>query len=461
MGRAVIVSAAMVLAAVACTGRGDPTPPSAVPTTADAFHVVVDTDLAYDDVMALLYLLRRDDVVVDAVTIVGTGEVHCEHGVGNALSLLALGGSPGTPVACGRETPLLGSNAFPDAWRAGADDLSVMQLPEPVGEADPRGAVGLLLEEMDDETTLLTLGPLTNVAEALREDPDLPARVPAFVAMAGAVDVGGNAPNGVAEYNVWVDPLAAKEAFMGIPATLVPLDATNDVRATPFFLEALDRHRGTPESEAVYRLMDANKVIFDDPSYSFWDALTAVLLLEPELATWNKARVLITASQDAGAGWMDRWGAGTPVRFANGLPDPLAFEREYLSVLTGEEVTDVRPDPSLTVVFDGRRCFTEPPRSPAGPQVVAFENRSSRSATAILIPVTTRTYETLSDLLGPPGSPVPPEDSVPKEIRPIAWLVDGDRQEARLTAGTLAAACVVERRTAPALAWLSDPVPIG
>ncbi len=62
MGRAVIVSAAMVLAAVACTGRGDPTPPSAVPTTADAFHVVVDTDLAYDD------------VVVDAVTIVGTGE---------------------------------------------------------------------------------------------------------------------------------------------------------------------------------------------------------------------------------------------------------------------------------------------------------------------------------------------------------------------------------------------------
>ena len=56
---------------------------------ADARHVVVDTDLAFDDIMALLYLLQRDDVVIDAVTIAGTGEAHCDPGVRNAIRLLA------------------------------------------------------------------------------------------------------------------------------------------------------------------------------------------------------------------------------------------------------------------------------------------------------------------------------------------------------------------------------------
>src|SRR5512134_509914 len=69
-------------------------------------HVVFDTDLAFDDIMALLYLTQREDVAIDAVTIAGTGEAHCDPGVENAKALLALGGSPDTPVACGRETPL-------------------------------------------------------------------------------------------------------------------------------------------------------------------------------------------------------------------------------------------------------------------------------------------------------------------------------------------------------------------
>ena len=68
---------------------------------ADARHVVVDTDLAFDDIMALLYLLQRDDVVIDAVTIAGTGEAHCDPGVRYAIRLLALGGETDAPVACG------------------------------------------------------------------------------------------------------------------------------------------------------------------------------------------------------------------------------------------------------------------------------------------------------------------------------------------------------------------------
>ena len=305
------------------------------PTTTGLRHVVFDTDLAFDDIMALLYLLQRDDVAIDAVTIAGTGEAHCDPGVRNALGLLALGGSPDTPVACGRETPLQGTNAFPEEWRQAVDDLTMLDLPEVDGSADPRGATQLLLDTLDGDATLITLGPLTNVAEALRADPGLAARVPAFVAMAGAIDAGGNTPNGVAEYNVWVDPLAAKEVVEGMDVTLVPLDATDDVPFTPFFADVLAEHRSTPEAEAAHRIIEANQDIFLATGYSFWDTLATALVFRPELATWEEAPVLVTASQDAGAGWIDRWDEGAPVRFASAVPDPLAFEREYLSVLTG------------------------------------------------------------------------------------------------------------------------------
>jgi pyrimidine-specific ribonucleoside hydrolase len=279
--------AAIFVAVAIVTGacESSTTSTTAAPVEDTRQHVVFDTDLAFDDIMALLYLVQRDDVVVDAVTITGTGEAHCDPGVANAKALLALGGAPDVPVACGRETPLSGSNAFPDEWRAAVDDLSMMDLPEVAATADPRGAVGLLLDELDGQTTLLTLGPLTNVAEALRADPSLAERVPDFIAMAGAIDAPGNTEYGVAEYNVWVDPLAAREVIEGMDVTLVPLDATEDVPFTAYFVEALERHRGTPVADAVAAVIRANEPIFTQGSYQFWDTLATALVVDPSLAT--------------------------------------------------------------------------------------------------------------------------------------------------------------------------------
>ena len=139
-----IAAVAIVLAVLSGACVADRTPGRAVGDHAAATvrHVVFDTDLAFDDIMALLYLLQRDDVAIDAVTIPGTGEAHCDPGVQNALRLLTLGGNHDTPVACGRETPLQGSNAFPDEWRAAVDDLSMLDLPQVDRVADPRGATG-------------------------------------------------------------------------------------------------------------------------------------------------------------------------------------------------------------------------------------------------------------------------------------------------------------------------------
>jgi len=408
--------------------------------------------------MALLYLLQRDDVAIDAVTIAGTGEAHCDPGVANAKALLALGGSPDTPVACGRETPLKGTNAFPDEWRTAVDDLSMLDLPTVDGSADPRGAPRLLLDTLDGDATLITLGPLTNVAEALRTDPALGERVPELIAMAGAIDTAGNTPNGVAEYNVWVDPLAAKEVIAGMDVTLVPLDATEDVPFTAFFVDALDAHLATPEAEAVRAIIASNEAIFTSPGYQFWDALATALAFRPELATWDEANVLVTDSTDAGAGWIDRYDEGSPVRFATSVPDPLAFEREYLSVLTGQTVTDVRPEPTMTLTFDGERCSLEPSHLSEGDEVVAYVDASGKTDAGVLLRLDGMTYAELRDFVGPDGALVPPVTDPLEGVEQVAF-VQG-LAEASVAPPTIVGICLQDAGDGAAYVWLSDPVPV-
>lgn len=455
----------MLLAMLA--GACEPSPEGSEATqppagaNADARHVVVDTDLAFDDIMALLYLFQRDDVVIDAVTIAGTGEAHCDPGVRNANRLLALGGETDTPVACGRETPLQGANAFPQEWRTAVDDLSMLDLPEVDRGADPRGAVRLLLDTLDGDGTLITLGPLTNVAMALRADPGFASRVPEFVAMAGAIDTGGNAPSGVAEYNVWVDPLAAKEVIEGMDVTLVPLDATDDVPFTPFFADTLGAHLASPEAQAADAIIAANQEIFLQGGYSFWDTLATALVFRPELATWSRARVLVTASLDAGAGWIDRWDEGAPVRFATAVPDPLAFEREYLSVLTGETITDVRPDPTVTITFDGRRCAIRPRRLSAGEQVAAYiDDRARSTEGAILLQLSDQfTYADLRDLVGPDGSILPRRTRPPKGLEVLAFV--GPVAEATTIPSVIAGLCTSGGEgSGPGRVWLTRAVEV-
>ena len=450
------------LLGLSCDASSPSTPTPSSSAAGDGLHhVVLDTDLAFDDIMALLYLLRRDDVSVDAVTVTGTGEAHCDPGVRNAQALLALGGAPDTPVACGRETPLDGANTFPDEWRAAVDDLSMLDLPQVSGQADPRGAVGLLLDALDGETTLITLGPLTNVAEALRAEPALADRVPTFVAMAGAIDVAGNAPGGISEYNVWADPLAAREVIEGMDVTLVPLDATNHVPFTRYFADVLERNLRTPEAEAAFTIISANEDQFFSDGYSFWDTLATALVFEPDLATWDEALVSVTPSA-AAAGWTARYDRGSPIRFAGDVPDPLAFEREYLTTLTGVPIGAMRPKPTLTVAFDGRRCTVTPTSLAAGAQDVELVGQAGANNVAILVRFHNgRSYRALRTALGPPGSRIDIEDPAIKRTDVFAWI-DG-LVPVEIPHGRIAAICGTETEgeDASPRVWLSARVEVA
>ena len=427
-------------------------------SAAKTTEVVVDTDMGTDDVMALLFLLERSDITIDAVTIAGDGLTHPEAGVRNARSLLALAGAPDTPVAGGRSSPLAGDNAFPREWRTYSDDLSaVPDLPEPRGRRYEGDAADLLLESLDANTTLLTLGPLTNVAEALRRDPGVADRVGRVVSMAGAIDAPGNAPNGVAEFNVWIDALAAKEVAEAMPIELVPLDASNFAQVTPFFVDALGRNLESRAARTIHALLATNGQI-DEGTYFFWDPLAAVLLVDPRMATWDEDRLLITASLDAGAGWISRWEEGIPARFAV-RADAARFERVFLQAITGRRVTGLRPRPDVDVSFDGRRCSIETRRLRAGEIVIRFANRSPDPASVIELGLLGTTYREVLRFVGPPGSTVA---EPPAGVEQLGLLRAGPHARtfarAAAPAGNGGVFCLVEASDGTAKVWPAGPI---
>jgi len=142
------------------------------------------------------------------------------------------------------------------------------------------------------------------------------------------------------------------------------------------------------------------------------------------------------------------------------VPDPLAFESEYLSVLSGEAVTSVRPEPTVTIAFDGERCSVEPAPVGVGDQVVEYVDPTGQTDGGLLIGLNEMTYRELRDFTGPDGSIVPPSEAPLEGIEQVAF-VQG-LTEATVPDLTLVAVCVQETDdSGAARVWLSDPVPVG
>jgi inosine-uridine nucleoside N-ribohydrolase len=304
--------------------------------------VVVDTDLALDSVMAILYLLGRSELDVVAITVSGTGEVHCEPGVRIAAGLVALAEAGEIPVACGPEAPLEGFNTFPTSWRVAADDAWGLELPDggaPSGLPAPELLVSVIETEADP-VVVFTDGPLTNLAAALRLDPGIAGNITMVYAMGGAIDVPGNTPrNPDAEYNIWVDPVAAAEVLAsGVPLTLIPLDATNQLPLHAVHLRALEEHQSSPVGAAVVAMLEANSEFVTGGGGYFWDQLAAALLADETLASFETTRLaVITEGERDVAGRTVRGSNGAEVRVPITV-DVERFEREFLSALAGEDV---------------------------------------------------------------------------------------------------------------------------
>ncbi len=330
----------------ACTGRAskplEPVIPH--PVAADAQPIVIDTDMAADDWLAILYLLGRSDVDVKAITVTGTGEAHCPAGTRNALNLAALAGRPEIPVACGRETPLEGDHTFPTSWRERVDDLLGLSLTENDNGPASESAVELLtriVRESPREAHIVALGPLTNVAEALEADSSLVDNLQMITVMGGAVHAPGNVgpssdiENDVAEWNIYVDPHAAAVVFRsGAPITLVPLDATNHVPLTMDFYRRLKKDRTTPVAEFAYRVLTQNEDAVRSGWYYFWDQAAAAIATEESLSTFQELSLTVVEKEGPESGRTLASDDGYSIRVAM-TADQTRFETLFLDGLNG------------------------------------------------------------------------------------------------------------------------------
>ena len=289
-------------------------------------NVIVDLDMAHDDMIALLFLLKHPHVNVLAVTVSGTGEAHCEAGVRNALGLLALSNYPEIPVACGRETPLSGIHEFPAEWRRGADEVYGVTLPEvtPTLGLSAVDTIVSIASESRVPVTLIAVGPLTNLGEALQNSPEISANLDEIYIMGGAFDEPGNVglsgvgiDNFVAEWNIFIDPTAANIVLhSGVPLIFVPLDATKDVPITTAFLGRLDEVKASPEANFVSDILNANVDLIEFGGFQFWDTLTAAVLTDASLAEFETWTISIVEDEGEESGYTHPDENGVAVRVA-------------------------------------------------------------------------------------------------------------------------------------------------
>lgn len=330
----------------ATTATTAPTAATAAPASPSGLTpitLLIDTDVAGDDLVALAFLVSAHHVTIAAITVSGTGEAHCGAGVDVVLRLLERLDAPDIPVACGRETPLAGNHTFPDAWREHVDGGSGLDLPTTARAPSSSTAVELIsdLSSQHEDLTILTLGPLTNLAEALLADPALAHRLGPVFVMGGALHVPGNlvccgAPEGndVAEWNIYVDPRAANVVVdSGINPSFISLDGTNQVPLTRAFGQQVVDSATSAAARLVAELFTANPFMIDGTFY-LWDSLAAQVAAGYPIGSFEPACIEVEEAEGPQSG-VTRPGCDTPnIQYLSSV-DRDAAEDTLLGVLNG------------------------------------------------------------------------------------------------------------------------------
>jgi pyrimidine-specific ribonucleoside hydrolase len=217
------------------------------------FRVIIDTDPGVDDALALLLAMRSPELKFEAITPVA-GNVPLDLTLPNALRMVEIAGRTDIPVAAGARAPLM-RRLVTATYAHGENGLGGAVFPEPTTKpvaAPAAEIIRQIVRKYPGEVTLITIGPLTNIATALSSDPDLASMVRALVMMGGSLSGGNITP--AAEFNVYVDPEAARIVFQsGIPITMVGLDVTRRTSLTDEHVRTLEAAQN-PVSQAAAKI---------------------------------------------------------------------------------------------------------------------------------------------------------------------------------------------------------------
>ena len=216
--RRVFLERSAVAAVTAAQGLPQPAAPQR--------RIIIDTDPGVDDALAIFLALSSPELKVEAITPVA-GNVPLELTLPNALRLVEIAGRTDIPVAAGASEPLV-RRLITAAYAHGENGLGGVQFPEPKTKPVKESATQLIrqiVRKSPGEISIIAIGPLTNLALAFRDDPQLPHMLHSIVLMGGSLSRGNVTPS--AEFNMYVDPEAAQVVFRsGAPITMVGLDVT-------------------------------------------------------------------------------------------------------------------------------------------------------------------------------------------------------------------------------------------
>jgi purine nucleosidase len=300
-------------------------------------RMIIDTDTGSDDAVALVLALKDPDVEVLAITVV-SGNLPMEKGLQNAIYTRDLCGSD-APVHVGADRPLLREHVFAHDVH-GADGMGDIGLPLTGGVPAPGHSVDVIVDlarRYPGEITLVTLGPLTNLALALRRAPDIAGLFDRVVMMAGTGDGTGNVTP-AAEFNVYVDPEAADIVFRsGMPLEMVGWDVSrNDATLTSADAERLAAVGPLGEfCVGIQRqLIEFCRSVTHLDGFDLPDPVTVAVAIDPSVATrvvHRPVAVETTGTQTAGMTVVDHLGVtGRPAN----VHVVLAADRErFLAML--------------------------------------------------------------------------------------------------------------------------------
>jgi purine nucleosidase len=255
--------------------------------------VILDVDPGHDDAVAIMLACGAPELDLLAVTTVA-GNVPLEKTTRNVLRVLSLTGHTGVPVAAGASSPLRRPLHTAENIH-GESGLDGPEIPDPSFEHDERSATELIADTVrgaSEPVTIIPAGPLTNVATFLREHPELKGRVAHISLMGGSIGLGNTTP--AAEFNIYVDPEAAREVFeSGLPITMSGLDVTHQARAGPEERENLRSLGpiGTVVAELLEFFAATYERVYGFGAPPLHDAVAVAKVMEPGVMKTRPMRV--------------------------------------------------------------------------------------------------------------------------------------------------------------------------
>lgn len=262
-------------------------------------RIIIDTDPGVDDALAFLLALASPEIKLEALTTT-QGNVTVEKATRNALSFLELARASHIPVAQGSILPLVQPLRVSDSVH-GTSGIGNAILPEPRTRPIPQHAVDYLIERVlaeRHEITIFAIGPLTNIAMAIRKESGFAKAVKELVIMGGAIHEAGNTTP-LAEFNIYVDPHAAHIVFhSGIPMTLIPLDVTSKCLLKQEHVRRLLKIK-SPIARFISEAVEVYLNFSIERGYSgsaLHDPLTLATIIAPELLTFKEYHVDVDIS---------------------------------------------------------------------------------------------------------------------------------------------------------------------